>query len=66
MMRASTDKSSAEKSDGQIVITNQKRVACEGSGGALGHPKIWLNIGPDDQIVCPYCSRQFVHDSQAA
>jgi len=65
-MQGASNTPSAEQSDGQIVITSQKRVACAGSGDALGHPKIWLNIGPDGRVVCPYCSRQFVHDSQAA
>ena len=74
MMRASptdspaneTAKQTAREPSGQVVVTSQKRVACEGSGDALGHPKIWLNIGPDGRVVCPYCSRQFVHDSQTA
>jgi len=70
MMRASPTESPANETarepSGQTVLTSQKRVSCEGSGGALGHPKIWLNIGPDGRVVCPYCSRQFVHDSQTA
>ena len=65
-MLAAPPKTSTDTSDRQTVITSQKRVSCEGSGGALGHPKIWLNIGPDGRVVCPYCSRQFVHDSQTA
>lgn len=35
-------------------------VACDGGGGALGHPKVYLKFDDDDHIVCPYCSRQFV------
>jgi uncharacterized Zn-finger protein len=35
-------------------------VACDG-GGALGHPKVYLHIDPDQgSIVCPYCSRTYV------
>lgn len=36
------------------------RVACDGGGGPLGHPKVFLQIDPDErEIVCPYCSRHF-------
>ena len=36
-------------------------VACDGGGGALGHPKVYLHIDPDKgNIACPYCSRNYV------
>ena len=35
-------------------------VGCDGGGGALGHPLVYLKIGDSREIVCPYCSRQFV------
>lgn len=36
-------------------------VACDGGGGALGHPKIYLHIDHEaGQITCPYCSRTYV------
>ena len=34
-------------------------VSCDGGGGALGHPKIYLEISKDGKVVCPYCSRTF-------
>ena len=37
-----------------------KRIACDGGGGALGHPKIYLEMGAASEVVCPYCSRRFV------
>jgi uncharacterized Zn-finger protein len=39
-----------------------REVACDGGGGALGHPKVYLYLDHDqgDKIVCPYCSRMFV------
>lgn len=43
-------------------------VACDGGGGALGHPRVSLRI-EDKQITCPYCSRTYAlaegagHDS---
>jgi uncharacterized Zn-finger protein len=36
-------------------------VACDGGGGALGHPKVYLHIDPEKgKIMCPYCSRTYV------
>jgi uncharacterized Zn-finger protein len=29
-------------------------------GGALGHPKIYLDMGKENQIICPYCSKIFI------
>tara|TARA_B110000438_G_scaffold151727_1_gene145766 strand:+ start:254 stop:430 length:177 start_codon:yes stop_codon:yes gene_type:complete len=36
-----------------------KKVSCNG-GGVLGHPKVFLDMGKDSQITCPYCSKQFI------
>ncbi len=35
-------------------------VACDGGGGVDGHPIVYLKIGPEGSILCPYCSRRFV------
>lgn len=43
-------------------IVNQRSVSCDGSGGALGHPKVYLEIKHDaSEITCPYCGREFVY-----
>lgn len=34
-------------------------VACDGGGGPLGHPRVYLRI-PDRDTFCPYCSRHFM------
>ena len=43
-------------------IVNTWRVACDGSEGALGHPRVWLQI-PQDRgwVECGYCDCKFVH-----
>ncbi len=51
---------SANTQPANHVLTQQSRVCCDGGGGALGHPQIWLNLGAQDNVVCPYCSREFV------
>ena len=35
--------------------------ACNGGGGPLGHPKVYLNLGAAGRAECPYCSREFVN-----
>ncbi len=33
---------------------------CDGGGGPLGHPAVYLKIAESGDVVCPYCSRRFV------
>jgi uncharacterized Zn-finger protein len=42
------------------VIVRTKRVACDGVGGVLGHPRVFLEMGADNTVDCPYCDRKFV------
>lgn len=44
----------------EIVSVRTRRVACEGVGGALGHPRVWLEMGDEPFVECPYCDRRFV------
>lgn len=50
----------------EIIRVNAKRVACDGGGGPLGHPRVWLHLGEEDQIACTYCSRLYVMEGSAA
>ena len=43
----------------EILDVATKRPACDGGGGALGHPRVYLTMGSQTQITCPYCSRTF-------
>lgn len=45
----------------ETVEIDEMVAACAGSGGALGHPKVYLNLAPSGRAECPYCSRQFVN-----
>jgi len=42
------------------VRVSSRRVACDGVGGALGHPRVWLEMGEADFVECLYCDRRFV------
>ena len=35
-------------------------VACDGGGGALGHPIVYYTFGSHEAIDCGYCGRRFV------
>ena len=45
----------------QTIFTNDSRVACNGGGGPLGHPQVWLTLGGDRQVMsvllAPLCRR---------
>ena len=44
----------------EFQVVSSSNVICDGGGGALGHPKIYLDMGKEKKIVCPYCSKLFV------
>ena len=37
----------------EIVETDHTRVACDGGGGALGHPKVFLEMGDESSWNVP-------------
>ncbi|PKU46929.1 nadh dehydrogenase [Limosa lapponica baueri] len=45
----------------QPVSEVEKRViSCDGGGGALGHPKVYINLDKDTKTgTCGYCGLQF-------
>jgi uncharacterized Zn-finger protein len=49
----------------ETIAVEQQRIACDGGGGPLGHPKVYLNLGPKGAVDCPYCGRHFVLKSGA-
>lgn len=49
----------------EIIVTEHHRIACDGGGGALGHPRVFLEMGQDDFVECPYCDRRFVRKGSA-
>lgn len=45
------------------VKVSEKRVSCDGGKGALGHPKVYLDVSKEGFVVCPYCSKKFVFEN---
>jgi uncharacterized Zn-finger protein len=46
----------------EVVHVHKKRVSCDGIDGALGHPKVYYDIGANGFVDCLYCDRRFVLD----
>ena len=49
----------------ETKVVQSWRIDCDGGEGALGHPRVWLQI-PQEQgwVACPYCDCKFVHQSK--
>ena len=58
----------SNKSDAptDVIIVQKRRVACDGGGGALGHPKVYMDMGQGTEVECKYCDRVFRLDPKAA
>ena len=50
----------------EIIDVDKEVVACDGGEGALGHPRVFLNMKGQGQIDCPYCGIRFVLTADAA
>ena len=49
----------------ETIEVEDTRVSCDGGGGALGHPLIYLNLGDGGIVDCPYCGRRFLLSEEA-
>ncbi|MFM1975891.1 MAG: hypothetical protein RL145_737 [Pseudomonadota bacterium] len=47
----------------ETIYVDDHRVACDGGGGALGHPKVWYEMGDEGQVECLYCGRLYIQKS---
>jgi uncharacterized Zn-finger protein len=45
----------------ETIYIDEMVAACNGGGGPLGHPRVYLNLAPAGRAECPYCSRVFIH-----
>ena len=44
----------------ETIYVAETTVACNGGGGALGHPRVYLNLSAEGKVECPYCSRLYI------
>ena len=43
-----------------------KEFQCMGATPPFDHPHVYLDMGTDEQILCPYCSTLYVHAARLA
>ena len=46
----------------ETEIVHNEKVVCEGLKDGIGHPKVYLHIGKDNTVKCPYCSKLFIYE----
>ena len=44
----------------EVIVVDSHRVWCDGGGGALGHPRVYMEMGAAGVVECGYCDRRFV------
>lgn len=51
-------------SEPEIIYVTTDKVACDGAGGAIGHPRVYLPLFADkDFVECPYCDRRYMRQA---
>ena len=48
------------------IFIGVKEFKCMGARAPFDHPHVYLDMGQDSQVLCPYCSTLFVHDPRLA
>ena len=43
-----------------------KEFQCIGANPPFDHPHVYLDMGDENEIVCPYCSTLYVYNPQLA
>lgn len=44
----------------EVFYLDAPRIGCDGGGGALGHPLVYLTVDASHSVDCPYCGRHYV------
>ncbi|KAK4501980.1 hypothetical protein PRZ48_007790 [Zasmidium cellare] len=45
-----------------VTWTKERSVSCDGGGGPLGHPRIFINVDKPQICWCTYCGLPFAHE----
>ncbi|MBM3518694.1 MAG: zinc-finger domain-containing protein [Alphaproteobacteria bacterium] len=43
----------------EIIAIDGETASCDGGGGPLGHPLVFLHLDRVGRVDCPYCGRRF-------
>jgi len=44
----------------EVIRVSSHRLWCDGGEGALGHPRVYMEMGEAHFVECGYCDRRFV------
>lgn len=45
-----------------IISSEADQIACNGGGGALGHPQVFYSFDGKSSVTCGYCGQVFVKE----
>ena len=48
------------------IFIGVKEFQCMGARPPFDHPHVFLDMGQDAQVLCPYCSTLYIHDARLA
>src|SRR5579885_1907431 len=46
-----------------VIEIGAREFMCVGARPPLDHPHVFLDMGDDNEIICPYCSTLYRHDA---
>jgi uncharacterized Zn-finger protein len=49
----------------EVVLTSALQVCCDGGNGPLGHPREYMTLERDGEVMCQYCGRRYLHVGHA-
>ncbi len=52
----------ANDTGAERIFIGVKEFQCMGARSPNDHPHVYLDMGGDGQILCPYCSTLYIHD----
>ena len=47
-----------------IIEIGSREFMCVGANPPFDHPHVFLDLGDDNEIICPYCSTLYVYQSE--
>lgn len=54
----------ANDAGAEKITIGVKEFQCMGARAPFDHPHVFLDMGGDDQIICPYCSTLYRYDER--
>lgn len=50
----------------ETIVIGSKEFMCVGARPPFDHPHVFLDMGDDAEVVCPYCSTLYKYDPSLA